>query len=155
MSHIVVRLANEQDFDSVCRLRQEVGYTHAKAEPDIFIEERLLDEESFARELNERVVFVAQIDARCVGVCTCTILTTDRFPGMRSRKLCRINTIAVDAGYRRQGVGRVLYEAAIEMAHENECETVQLNVWAFNEDAAAFYRSLDMRCVSHRFEQDV
>lgn len=155
MLDIIVQSARGCDFDAVRSLYQSVGYAHAQAEPSIFIDEPLLDEERFRHQLDSQIMLVAKVADLCVGMCACTVLTTDRFPGLRSRKLCHINTIAVDAGYRRQGVGRALYEAVSETAHEHECDAVQLNVWAFNDDAAAFYRSLGMHCVSHRFEQVV
>jgi ribosomal protein S18 acetylase RimI-like enzyme len=155
MPNIIVRSAQERDFEFACNLYRKAGCAHAQAEPDIFVEEDTLNEERFSCEIGEQIVLVAEADGRSMGVCTCTVLTTQRFPGLRSRKLCRINNIAVDAACRHQGVGTALYEAAMAKAREYGCDAVQLNVWAFNENAVAFYRGLGMRCVSHRFEQVV
>lgn len=155
MADIIVRPAQMTDFDFVHKLRYNVGHTHAQAEPDIFIDEEIIDEQEFVREIAERIVLVAEVDGQRAGTCAATIVTTKRFSGLRSRKLCHINDIVVVEKHHRQGAGTALYENVMKVARESGCDTIQLNVWAFNEDAAAFYESLGMRCISHRFEQDV
>lgn len=151
MAAIAVRFAQAQDFEFVRDLRRKAGLVYAKAESEIFVNEEMCDKEDFSRSVPGRFIFIAKAGDACAGACTCTVVSTKRLPGLRSRKLCRINDIAVAEEYRRQGVGTALYEAVRRKVRECRCDAIQLIVWTFNEGAAAFYESLNMRRVSRCF----
>lgn len=50
--------------------------------------------------------------------------------------------VRVKSSLRGKGIGRMLFDKAIEIARENECELVQLTSDKVRTDAAEFYKSL-------------
>ena len=56
-----------------------------------------------------------------------------------------IDDLCVDETARGRHIGTQLYEHVLSFAREKGCYNVTLNVWAFNEDALAFYRKRGLR----------
>jgi ribosomal protein S18 acetylase RimI-like enzyme len=83
-------------------------------------------------ERNPGLSFVAQQDGRLVGCVFCG------HDGRRGS----LHHLAVDAAYRRQGIGRRLVERALDgLAAEGILKT-HIDVFADNEKAIAFWRRL-------------
>lgn len=155
MAATTVRSAQAQDFQFVRDLRRKVGLVQVKAQPETLVSKEMCDKEDFSCGIPGRFIFIAQAGDAGAGACTGTITATKRLPGLRSRKLCRVNDIATAEKSRRQGVGAALYEVVRRKTRECLCDAIQLSVWIFNESAAAFHESLNMRCVPRCFEQGV
>ncbi|KAA5537961.1 GNAT family N-acetyltransferase [Roseiconus nitratireducens] len=58
------------------------------------------------------------------------------------RRYGYIAQIDVEPAYRRQGYGRSLIEDCLRSAASLRLTTIMLDVWAFNESARSFFRSL-------------
>ena len=61
-----------------------------------------------------------------------------------------IDDLFVKEEARRDGVGSALLAHARAFAGEKNCDRLELNVWAFNEAAIAFYRKNGLniqRCI--------
>ena len=52
-----------------------------------------------------------------------------------------IDDLCVDEKLRGKHIGKELYDAAVELAKENGCYNVTLNVWSCNPSALRFYES--------------
>jgi ribosomal protein S18 acetylase RimI-like enzyme len=87
--------------------------------------------------LNELVV--ATIEDRVVGVLQLTFIPNISYQG-GWRAL--IEGVRVSASYRNQGIGRRLFEYAINRAKEERCHMVQLTMDKQRTDAHRFYQSL-------------
>ena len=59
-----------------------------------------------------------------------------------------VYVLAVAGPYRRQGIGRQLFEAIEDLAVEDDAEIVQLAVVPTNDAARAFYEALGYRATS-------
>lgn len=154
---IVVRRAATSDYAPVRALLRDVIRAHAAAEPGIFADEDPLPRESFEGRLQDDAsgILVAEVDGGIAGTCICRAARPRYSPCLRDRKILHINDMAVAAEKRRSGVGKALFKAAVEFAREKQCDAVELNVWAFNEDAIAFYNSCGMRCTSKCYQMDL
>lgn len=156
-SEIVVRRATTSDYAPVRALLRDVIRAHAAAEPGIFADEDPLPRESFEGRLQDDAsdILVAEVDGRIAGTCICRAARPRYSPCLRDRKILHISDMAVTAEKRRSGVGKALFKAAVEFAREKQCDAVDLNVWAFNGDAIAFYDSCGMRCTSKCYQMDL
>ena len=65
-------------------------------------------------------------------------------PAVRTHAVGWIEDICVKREARGRGAGRLLYEALMREAKRAGLERVELNVWAFNEEARAFYEHMGM-----------
>lgn len=88
------------------------------------------------------VVLVACLDEAVVGYASAQVRkraeTAIRYP----RTTLYIHWMAVRAAARRQGVGRALMMATLEVARERGIPSIELDVWAFNTSARAFYEAV-------------
>ena len=58
------------------------------------------------------------------------------------RGVAHVHEIVVDEAVRRQGFGRVLIGYVEDWARARSLQAVELNVWANNAEAMAFYEEL-------------
>ena len=61
------------------------------------------------------------------------------------RKVLFIDALVVDLKFRNYGIGKTLMKEIEKIAKENNCTSVELNVWAFNENAIKFYEKIGMK----------
>ena len=83
-------------------------------------------------------VFAAVLDGVLVGYCFC-IRQVQTAASMQKISTLYIDDLCVDAAMRGRGIGKVLYDYAVEYARENGYYNLTLNVWSCNESALRFY----------------
>jgi GNAT superfamily N-acetyltransferase len=86
---------------------------------------------------NELVVAVAS--GAVIGTMQLTFIPSLSFQG---GKRAQVEAVRVDSRYRNQGIGRQLFEWAIERARDEGCRFVQLTTNIERTDAHRFYDSL-------------
>jgi ribosomal protein S18 acetylase RimI-like enzyme len=141
-----IRQAQSQDIDRLLDLLSQVLEVHAKLRPDLFVsgttkysrdnlEEMLKDE--------NKPIYVATIDNYVVGYAMCQIRipTSNMYPN----KIFHLDDICVDEKYRKNGIGKALYQKVVELAKENNCYEITLNVWPGNEAALKFYEKMGLK----------
>lgn len=62
----------------------------------------------------------------------------------------QITTIGVDPKYQRQGLGKTMMNTVIDIANQQGCETMSLEVRISNQKAIALYENLGFQIVSIR-----
>lgn len=62
----------------------------------------------------------------------------------------QITTIGVDPQYQRQGLGKAMMETVIDIAKQQDCEVMSLEVRISNEKAISLYQSLGFQNVGIR-----
>ena len=63
-----------------------------------------------------------------------------------------LDDICVLKAFRKNGIGRMLFNCCKTLAGEKRCKMVELGVWAFNTEALAFYKSCGMTDRIRRME---
>ena len=70
---------------------------------------------------------------------------TDHDPVMNNRVTLYIDDLCVEETCRGQHIGEQLYHQVEQYARQRRCHAITLNVWAFNENAKAFYEKMGLK----------
>lgn len=141
----MVRFASEQDLDRINVIRAQVNAVHAAGRPDIF-------KSGFGQELQDRAgelmhgenscILVAERDGIVCGIASVEYLVRQESAYCRERKTYYVTEFGVDEAFRRQGVGRELLAFLRKDALKRGFTRMELDVWSFNQTAAAFYEAV-------------
>ncbi|MFC5448244.1 GNAT family N-acetyltransferase [Paenibacillus aestuarii] len=144
---IHIRRAQAEDYEPVNALIRIGQEEHAAALPHIFARlDRVVAMgwyRSFSDQQN-KVILVAEAGSTLVGAAMLEIKKSQPYDALIPRTYAYLNELAVDPAYQRRGIGTRLHQASTEWAKERGATSLELNVWAFNERAIAFYQSLGM-----------
>ena len=151
---IRVRHALPQDYEGLTSLFEEVDRLHQDHLPDRFqAVEGPIRPRSYVLDLIAREdvgLFVAEQEAQLVGFVHVRLVQAPDIPIFVPRRYAFVENIAVKGSFRRQGVGWALMEETHRWAAAQGAESVELNVYGFNEAALAFYRDLGYGMVSQK-----
>lgn len=130
------------DADRVVELLDYIAQIHREGRPDLFIGSGgKFDREAvlalFADEHSP--VFVADDGETVVGYIICRLRSTPSNPSLRPIRTLYVEDLCVDPAHAGRGVGSALMRRAEDCAREAGCYNIDLNVWAFNTEAIAFY----------------
>ena len=150
----MIREMNLNDYEDVRILVKQIHELHLSNRPDIYN-----DGESFPKEYFEKVLsdannlnYVYVENKKIVGVLNATLQHTNPLPIIKPRTYYFIEDIVVDKNHRRKGIAKKLFHYLTLKAKENNIDSIELNVWAFNKDAIKFYESMGMNIKNIRME---
>jgi GNAT superfamily N-acetyltransferase len=142
-----VREVGADDAEAVAGLLGELGYPSTPAE----VMRRL---ENWTADPRSRVLLATDDDGRVVGS-----MSVHAIPHLeRDGRWLRIESLVVAAGSRGTGAGRLLIDAAEELARSWECHAIEVTSSRRREGAHAFYRRVgfdDICDRSGRFWKDL
>lgn len=129
-------------------LRRQVNEIHAENRPDVF-------KSGFGQELrnlaytllngeNSDILVVERNGIICGMACVNYVRRPETLYAM-PRNFYQVQEIAVDEKFKRQGVGRELFEYMKKNALERGLNKIELDVWSFNESAIEFYEAMGFR----------
>jgi ribosomal protein S18 acetylase RimI-like enzyme len=98
----------------------------------------------------ETFLAVAELEGRVVGIINSGIERMPDFPQKRPIKSVVVRGIVVRPRYRRRGVATALMAALTDWARARGASEIQLNVYEFNQPAAAFFTGLGYAPLSRR-----
>ena len=146
---MAIRTAQEKDIPRLLSLLTQVDMVHHSGRPDLFKGPATKYTESQLRDLQKdetRPVFVWTNESGTVmGYAFCIFQRHAGDNVLTDILTLYIDDLCVDEAARGSHIGTQLYEHVLAFARENGCYNVTLNVWAFNEDALAFYRKRGLR----------
>ena len=150
----MIREMNLNDYEDVRILVKQIHELHLSNRPDIYN-----DGESFPKEYFEKVLsdannlnYVYVENKKIVGVLNATLQHTNPLPIIKPRTYYFIENLVVDKNHRRKGIAKKLFHYLTLKAKENNIDSIELNVWAFNKDAIKFYESMGMNIKNIRME---
>lgn len=145
----MIRFAVASDQNDLLRLLDQVLEVHHQARPDLF---KSNARKYTASELEEilqdpsRPIFVFENEEGNVcGYAFCIVQQHLNNNILTPVKTLYIDDLCVDQDARHQRIGHQLYHAVVQYAREHGFYNVTLNVWADNQSALAFYRSLGLQ----------
>lgn len=151
---LTVREAVASDYDDLCALFDEGDALHRENLPRVFRKPQgaIRSREYVLDLISDEAVgfFVAQSGDRLVGLICVAIRESPDFPIFVPRRYAVIDNVVVRKTFRRAGVGRALMERAQAWAVAHAAESIELNVWEFNQEAVEFYRTLGYATVSRK-----
>lgn len=142
MADIIIRPAIESDIPRLEDLLYQVHGLHAEGRPDLFIpgcKKYTADQLGVLLADTENTpIFAAILDGVLVGYCFC-IRQVQSAASMQKISTLYIDDLCVDAAMRGHGIGKVLYDYAVNYAKGHGYYNLTLNVWACNPSAMRFY----------------
>lgn len=144
-----IRPAEERDIPRMGELLLQVCRVHHQGRPDLFRDggRKYSDEElrALLRD-GERPILVAEDEAGWVAGYAFCVFQRHRGEGsLQDLTTLYLDDLCVDESCRGRQVGRVLYEAVLELARTSGCYNLTLSVWSCNESAMRFYERCGMR----------
>lgn len=144
----MIRMAKEKDIPMIVDLLSQVDMIHHNGRPDIFkIGTKYSTEELKTLLQDEQRPILVAVDGNdnIMGYCFCVFQQHLSNSVLTDIKTLYIDDLCVDEKLRGKHIGRKLYDAAIELAKENNCYNLTLNVWSCNQSALRFYESLGLK----------
>lgn len=140
---IAVRRAVAGDAPAIIAISNEVHAMHASALPDVFQppNDSVLTPEDVELRLDDpsRTMLVATAGDLVLGYLEAQEQATLPTPIKRGSIELHVHQLAVAAVHRGRGAGRILLQAARDVAASRGISTLSLTVYAFNALAKKFY----------------
>ena len=140
----MIRRAEKKDIPKIGDLLSQVDLVHHKGRPDIFkIGRKYTDAELCEILVDESRPILVSVDENdeVEGYAFCIFQQHVDSQLLTDIKTLYIDDLCVDESLRCKGIGRKLYEAAVDFAKSSGCYNLTLNVWSCNESAMRFYES--------------
>ncbi|MBQ9347165.1 MAG: GNAT family N-acetyltransferase [Oscillibacter sp.] len=138
-----VRRAENRDIPDILRLLVQVDMVHHNGRPDLFKGPAVKYTEEQLRVIltdPDTPVFVCTDEAdQVLGYVFGIFKQYKNDNILTDIRTLYIDDLCVDEAARGRGVGKTLYEFAVQFARETGCYNLTLNVWALNEGARRFY----------------
>ncbi len=152
-----IRRAVAQDYEVYCDLFTEINELHRLAMPHFFRQPagQIVDQEYFLSilENEQAAVFMAESNRQVAGFIYILIRETPANPLLVPRRYGVVDTLIVRPAFQRTGTGRALMQQAEAWAIAQGVDTVELNVYEFNQGAQAFYRRLGYASFSRKMSK--
>lgn len=152
-----IRKMTASDYESVDSLMAQVHALHVAGRPDRYRPvEHPCSREEFERMLQdpEKILLLAEEGKEPAGLCVVTIRNHTN-PMAVEKRTAWLEDLCVSRPFRRQGIGRMLFETALARAKEAGARRLDLKVWEFNEPARDFYASLGMSTQCRILEKEL
>ena len=144
-SPVTARFAREEDLPRINELRKQVNDLHVQGRPDTF-------KPGFCDELRdylfviwknpEQKIVVAEQEGKVCGFALLNHINRPENPFMFERDFLDIDEFGVDENSRRQGAATEMVRFIRAWAEEQGFKRLELNMWAFNRGALAFYEAV-------------
>ena len=144
MSEYTVRTAENGDIPRLGELLSQVNLVHHLGRPDIFkLGRKYTDAElsEIIADPKRPILVCADQNNNAVGYCFCVYIQHENNNLMTDIRTLYIDDLCVDENMRGKHIGKMLYNAAAELARSTGCYNLTLNVWSCNTSAMEFYKA--------------
>lgn len=120
---------------------------HVKNRPDIYKETRKTIYRSYFNELlkdEDLEILVITVDDKIVGYAILRYVDLKNIDLLKDKYFAYIDEICIREGFRRQGLGKILFEYIYTSVKNKGVDTLELGVWSFNINALEFYKAMGM-----------
>lgn len=155
MTNPTIRAADSKDVPAVAGLNAEVQDLHVASRPDQFKAAQLNEIAQWLEQLlrnSSARLWVAEVDGEVVGYAAALARERSENPFCPARKWWDIDQLGVQARHRRAGIGRALVHHVVNEARAEGVRDLELNTWAFNQNAREAFTSLGFVPKTVRFE---
>jgi ribosomal protein S18 acetylase RimI-like enzyme len=156
---VAVRKAIQEDIPALNALFHQVDRHHSDGLPDYFqpTQRPVRSPDYLLGLINDRNVglFVAELEAELAGFVHVEIRSAPAFAVFVQRLFGVVDNIGIRRDFRRKGIGSALMQAAESWAKDRGAQTIELNVYAFNQSAIDFYRALGYEPLSYRLTKNI
>lgn len=154
---IKVRKAQNKDAVKIAKMLISIGELHHTGRPDIYRENLQKYDENDILEIlkdeNSPIFVATDENDEVAGYAFCQIKTVNQTDALVGRKYVYIDDFCTDEKYRRQNVGSMLMDYVKTEIKKMGIESIELNVWEFNDSAIKFYEKCGF--VTQRREMEI
>lgn len=152
-----VRSATAADYSAFLELNSQVHQIHAKNYPAYFKPAAHVSEAEFNRFIStpDVHILIGHENLKVWGYAFFEVWRQNETPFSHAVTSLYLRQIAVDASCRRGGHGRKLLESVIASAREQKIQKIELDCWAFNQDAISFFRRCGFALMKERLHLDI
>ena len=143
----MIRFANIKDIPKILDLLAQVDLVHHNGRPDIFnigTKYNAQELEELMQDKERPILVETDENDMVLGYCFCIFQQHKNDSVLTDIKTLYIDDLCVDETLRGKHIGSKLFQVAMELAKENGCYNVTLNVWSCNPSALRFYERLGM-----------
>jgi len=143
-----IRTAEIKDINGINALLCQVLDIHHKGRPDLFKGNvKKYNDKELINIINDpsKPIFVCVDESdNVMGYAFCIFQQHINNNILTDIKTLYIDDLCVDENVRGLHIGSALYNAVLDLAKENGCYNVTLNVWTCNESAMKFYQAMGL-----------
>ncbi len=143
-----IRRATVNDMEGINNLLCQVLKVHSDGRPDLFkANTKKYTDDELAELIKDdtKPIFVAADESENIlGYAFCVFQQHINNNILTDIKTLYIDDLCVDENCRGQHIGRKLYDYVMDFARQSGCYNLTLNVWALNDSALGFYKSLGL-----------
>jgi GNAT superfamily N-acetyltransferase len=154
-----IRPAVSADYDTICELAELLDAPHRDALPERFCRpEGPMRRRDFTERLiadHETFLRIAELDGRAAGIINAGIEKMPDYPQKRPIRSVLVRGIVVRPEFRRRGIATALMNTLTEWAQARGAVEIQMNVYEFNQPAAAFFARLGYLPLSRRLVRPI
>ena len=150
-----IRNATSEDALLLSGLCRDVQNLHAQNHTDIF---KMPESDDFADSFFKEMladpvvrIFIAEQNGKAVGYIFCKLIERPETPFTFAMRSLHVDQICVRPTARGAGIGRALLREVEMLAMQLNVQRVQLDSWAFNTGAHAFFERLGFQKFMFRF----
>jgi len=144
----IIRLATPEDLQALCALYLEFHEFHVQGVPDrlsslgtpeIFDCSELIAVLRRIMQGEDSALFVAESGGCLVGLAEVHLCQDEPDPATVMHRYGYLQSLMVDAAFRRQGIATRLMAAAERWAQEHGAAEMRVQIWEFDGDPLPFY----------------
>lgn len=151
-----IRNAVLSDIPAIQTLYQELDRHHVDLLPDTFrpVEGDIRNDGAIAEWIGaeDRAYLVAEADGCIMGFVSVAIKSRASLPMFHPKRYGLIDGAVVTTTHRRTGLGKKLFNAAIDWIRARGLQSVQVQVWNANSEAVEFYSRQGFSSIYTRME---
>lgn len=155
MLKITIRNFSVNDFEGVNALMNQVHKLHMDSRPDFYrkIDEPISEKDFLSIINNDNTISIlAEINNIIVGLCVISIRPLSNNIALVPRRVAYMEDLCVHRDYRKQGIGKKIFNEAKKHTSEFNVDSLELMVWDFNKNAVDFYENQGMTTRSRIME---
>jgi GNAT superfamily N-acetyltransferase len=151
-----IRIARLVDIERIIFLEKQIFKLHAESRSDWIDKSKIGLNTEYYENIIEKpdkgIVFVAEENNKIIGHCTIVICNIKNHIFMKDMKNIIIEDFCIDKEHQKKGIGKKLFDEAVNYGRKIEANILELDVWEFNKNAVEFYEHLGMKTKLRRME---
>jgi diamine N-acetyltransferase len=151
-----IRIARLEDLEKITLLEEQIFQLHAESRSDWIDNSKIGFNTEYYKSIIENpdkgIVFVAEENNNIIGHCIVVISEIKNHFLMKDMKNIIIEDLCIEKEYQKKGIGKKLFDEAINYGRKIKANILELGVWDFNKNAVEFYEHLGMKTRLRRME---
>ena len=149
---MVIKKATMMDFEEIHSIFEEVHDLHQQNAKKTFKKVDPFTKEEFELLLADKQnFFLIAEEIKIIGFIN-AFISVKEGRHTKKRKTMHIEQLGVKKTEHNRGIGSQLIEEIKQIAKDNNCDNIILDVWSFNEQAIEFYKKKGFKEQRKRME---